>query len=156
MRRFRDSARAATCALFVIQVHPAAASDTADVQATIDKWVADFNKGDMKPFLAACAPQAAVIDGFPPYAWQSCSGWMNDYAVNNRALEATGGTLAIGPPTYSEVQGDRAYFIFPATFSHAQKGKPVVYKGSWTMTLHRTPAGWRFTGSSSAWGENSL
>ena len=135
---------------------PASATDLGDVEAVIAKWVGDFNRGDQAGFRAACEPQAAIIDGFPPYARQSCAEWMDAYVVNNAALKAQGGRLAIGKAAYAEVQGDRAYIIYPATFSHTRDGKPVVYKDSWTMTLHKTPGGWKFTGSSSAWGENSL
>lgn len=47
---------------------PASASDASDVDAVIQKWVSDFNKGDTTAAIAACAPDAVVIDGFPPYA----------------------------------------------------------------------------------------
>jgi hypothetical protein len=44
----------------------------------------DFNKGDKRSFLASCASHTAVIDGFPPYAWDTCSGWIHDYeAISN-------------------------------------------------------------------------
>ena len=130
------------------------ASDASEVAATIHKWVGDFNKGDMKAFTTVCAPNAAIIDGFPPYAWTSCAGWMNDYAANNKAIQATGGTLWIGKPAYFDVQGGRAYTNYPVKFSDVQKGKPVVYKGNWAMTLQKIPGGWVFTGSGSAWTGN--
>jgi hypothetical protein len=37
--------------------------------------------------------------------------------------------------------------IYPATFSHAESGKPVVYSGTWTMTLKKTSGHLVFTGS---------
>ncbi|MGB8538135.1 MAG: hypothetical protein WCD57_17060 [Acidobacteriaceae bacterium] len=54
---------------------------------------------------------------------------MHDYEANNKLIQATPGTLAIGKPTYSEVNGGRAYFVYPVTFTDMQKGKTVVYKG---------------------------
>jgi ketosteroid isomerase-like protein len=156
MKRLRDLVIAATCALSMLAASPAAPSDESDVKAAIEKWVADFNKGDLKAVVAACAPRAAIVDGFPPYAWQTCADWMNGYEANNKALDATHGTLTIGAPIYTEVMGSHAYFIYPATFSDTQKGKPVVYKGHWTMTLQKAGSRWVFTGSASAWGVNSL
>ena len=132
------------------------ASDATDVRATMDRWVADFNKGDMKRFVAACAPRAAVVDGFPPYAWGSCGEWISAYEANNKAIGATPGTLTIGKAIYTEINGTHAYYISPATFRDTQKGKPVTYKGTWTMTLEKARGGWVFTGSASAWGVNTL
>lgn len=135
---------------------PAPPTDLEDVQATVDKWVGDFNRGDFKSVIDACGKTAAIIDGFPPYAWSSCADWIAAYDANNKAISASQGRLAIGAPTYSEISFDRAYVIYPATFTDTQKGKPVTYKGSWTMTLRKMLDGWTFTGSASAWGENSL
>src|SRR5882672_5985031 len=87
MKHVGDLFLAAACALCVLAAGPAAASDVSDVAATIQKWVADFNRGDMKSFLAACAPSVSVVDGFPPYAWPTCSDWMNAYRTNNKAIQ---------------------------------------------------------------------
>jgi ketosteroid isomerase-like protein len=133
-----------------------AATAHQQIRATIGKWIADFNRNDMKSFTAACATRAAVTDGFPPYAWQTCSDWMRDYQANNKALAASHGRLAVGRLAYSEIKGDRAYYIYAATFSDTQAGKPVVYKGSWTMTLQKIGNRWLFTGSGSAWDNNDL
>ena len=146
----------AVVALVFLGSSAASASDAEDVKATIEKWISDFNRGDIKSFVAACSPRVAVVDGFPPYAWQSCNEWMTDYESNNNALQATHGTLEIGKPIYEELNASHAYVIYPATFTDTQKGKQVVYKGTWTMTLQRTKRGWAFTGSASAWGVNSL
>ena len=141
---------------------PAPPTEIEHVQATVDKWVGDFNRGDFPAFVAACDKSAAIIDGFPPYAWTGCSDWIAAYQANNRALSATHGTLTIGKPAYSEVGFDRAYIIYPATFANTQKGadtqkgKPVTYQGSWTITLRKMLDGWTITGSGSAWGDNSL
>jgi hypothetical protein len=146
----------AVSSICIFGASPACASDAANVKATIEKWVSDFNTGNIKSFVAACAPRAAVVDGFPPYAWQTCKEWMTDYESNNKVLQATHGTLEIGMQIYEEINAGRAYVIYPATFKDTQKGKPVVYRGTWTMTLRKTRNGWAFTGSASAWGVNSL
>jgi hypothetical protein len=64
------------------------------------------------------------------------------------------GVVSIGRPLYTELTGGHAYMIYPATFTNVQKGKTVVYKGTWTMTLRKARGGWTFTGSSSNWGGN--
>jgi hypothetical protein len=92
-----------------------------------------------------------VIDGFPAYAWTTCADWMNDYHANSKAIQLTDGRLWIGKPTHVEVTADHAYMIYPATFSDAENGKPVVYRGSWTMTLQEVSGHWAVTGSGSAW-----
>ena len=135
---------------------PAPATADQEIRATIARWIADFNRNDMKSFTAACTARAAVTDGFPPYAWTTCSDWMRDYQANNKVLAASHGRLAVGRLAYSEIRGDKAYYIYAATFSDKQAGKPVVYKGRWTMTLHKVGGRWLFTGSGSAWDNNDL
>jgi ketosteroid isomerase-like protein len=151
VRGARDLALAAACALCALVTGTAAASDASDVAAVVSKWVDDFNKGDMRSFIAACAPAVSVIDGFPPYSWLNCADYMNDYRTNSKAIDLTDGRLWIGKPDYTDVTADHAYVIYPATFSDKEKGKPVVYKGAWTMTLQKRSGRWVFTGSSSAW-----
>lgn len=147
---------AVTCMLFTVGAIAQSDARAADVKAKVDKWIADFNKGDFESFISACASQTAIVDGFPPYAWQTCAGWISDYQSNNAALQATHGRLEIGEPIYEEFNGNHAYLIYPATFSDTQQGKPIVYKGTWTITLETKGDGWVFTGSASAWGVNSL
>ena len=147
---------AVACTLFSVAANASPDMASAGVKAMIGKWVDDFNTGDFESFIAACASRAAIVDGFPPYAWQTCADWIGDYQSNNEALQATHGTLEIGEPIYEEFNGNQAYLIYPATFSDEQKGTPVVYKGTWTITLEKTVNGWLITGSASAWGVNSL
>jgi hypothetical protein len=96
---------------------PAAASDLADVTVMITKWLADVNKGDIQAFTAVCAPHTAVIDGFPPYAWNSCADWMAAFAANNAAIHAAPGRLAFGKSVYTEIANGHAYLVYPATFT---------------------------------------
>ena len=74
--------------VFAVASGTALAADESEVQSLVEKWVADLNKGDLKSSVAPCAPHAAVVDAFPPYAWQTCSDWMNDYVKNNQATHA--------------------------------------------------------------------
>lgn len=126
------------------------------IERTIREYVADINHGDMKAIVAACARRASVVDGFPPYAWQTCRSWWKSYIPNDRSLGATLGTLSIGRLVYGEVAHHHAYFIYPATFTDTQRGNSVVYKGIGTLTLKLTRCRRLFTGSAWAWGANTL
>jgi hypothetical protein len=154
VRSCRNLILAGACALTVLWASPGYASNASDVQTMVKKLVSDINKGDAKAVAAACAPRAAIVDGFPPYAWQTCLDWMNGYAANNKAIHATLGTLSIGKPTYTEVRGDHAYSVYPVTFTDTQNGKSFFYKGNMAVTLQKIASGWVFTGIASAWGTN--
>ena len=133
---------------------PARASEASDLDAKVHRWAADMNAGNMKAFYEACAPRVAIVDGFPPYAWHTCQDWMRDYEANNRRIKAARGTLSIGSPLWTDVQGDRAVLNYSATFTDVQDGKTVTYKGMWAVSLVRTTRGWLITGSGSAWGSD--
>jgi hypothetical protein len=153
-RHVRVLLLAGMCALSILWASPGFASNASDLQAMVGKLVSDINKGDFKAVAGACAPHAAIVDGFPPYAWQTCADWMKGYEANNKSIQATLGTLSIGKPTYTEVRGDYAYSVYPVTFSDTQNGKLTSYKGSMAVTLQKMPSGWFFTGIASAWGTN--
>lgn len=132
------------------------APDLAQVKATITRWIASLNKDDLRAVAAACAAHAAIVDGFPPYAWRTRAGWMHGYEANNKAIRGTPGILSLGRLIHAERHGNDAYVIYASTFTDEQDGKPVVYKGTMTMTPRKTGHGWVFTGAASAWGVNSL
>lgn len=121
------------------------------MNSIVKKLVTDINKGDFGAVAAACAPHASIVDGFPPYAWQTCADWMKAYQSNNEAIHAALGTLSVGKAVYTDVEQRNAYVIYPVTFTDAPKGKKVIYKGSMTVTLEKTQSGWVFTGIASAW-----
>jgi ketosteroid isomerase-like protein len=141
-------------ALLALGSTPARASNESEAQAVVTAWVGDFNRGDLKSFVARCVPRAAVLDGFPPYAWTGCADWMSAYASNSKAIRLTDGKLSIGRAVSAFSEGDRAYLVYPATFSDKEDGKPVVYNGTWTITLQKVAKGWAVTGSGSNWGGN--
>jgi hypothetical protein len=121
--------------------HGGTCTDEPNAKATVEKWIADFNQGNSRALLAACASRTSFVDGFPPYAWRTCSDWLNAFESNNKAIPATHGSLSIGKPICAEVMGDHAYFVYPATITDTQKGKPFVYRGVGTITLHKTRRG---------------
>jgi ketosteroid isomerase-like protein len=133
---------------------PAAAQTPAspknDVLAVVRQFVNDFNKGDGKSAVAACADQAAIIDEFPPYAWHgagACAKWMSDYDADARQNGITDGIVTLGAPSHVDVTGDRAYVVIPSDYAFKRKGTPVKETGSmFTFALQKGAAGWRIVG----------
>ena len=145
----------ALCAIFApFGASAAIATQESAAEAVVTAWVAEFNRGDLKAFASRCTPRAAVLDGFPPYAWTGCADWMSAYATNSRAIKLTDGHLSIGAPVSAFAEGNSAYLVYPATFSDKEGGKPVIYTGTWTITLQKTRDRWTITGSGSNWGGN--
>ena len=147
----RDLILAVACGAAILPAGPARASTMPDVSPVVKKLVSNINKGDFNAVAAACAPRASIVDGFPPYAWQTCVAWMKAYQTNNAAIHASLGILSIGKPLYTDARANTAYVIYPVTFTDVQSGKKVTYKGTMTVTLEKTQNGWVFTGVASAW-----
>jgi ketosteroid isomerase-like protein len=125
------------------------ASEKTDVMAVVHQWVDGFDKGDMKSALAACADQALILDDIPPHVWQgagACGAWKDAYDAWAKSNDYTGGSTALGKVHHIDISGEYAYVVASATFSVVEKGKPDSEKAIWTVTLKKTPAGWRITG----------
>ena len=126
------------------------ADPKADVLATINQFVNSFNKGDMKTAVATCASPAAVIDEFPPHAWQganACGDWAKDFASNAKAGGITEPVVKIVKVNSNTVTGDRAYAVTTSSYDWKEKGKPMKESASkFTFALQKTAAGWRITG----------
>ena len=147
----RDLILAAGCGAAILSASPGLTSGMPDFNPTVKKLVTDINKGNFNAVAAACAPRASIVDGFPPYAWQTCADWMKGYQINNEAIHATLGTLSIGKLLWSDARAESAYLIYPVRFTDVQDGKKFIYQGTMTVTLEKTQRGWVFTGIASAW-----
>jgi hypothetical protein len=121
-----------------------AASEKTDVMAAVNQFIDGFNKGDVKTALAACAPQASIIDEFPPYAWQgptACSDWANDFDANSKKDKITEPVVTVGKARHVDITGERAYVVVPANYSFKQDGKPMAETGStFTVALQKVAA----------------
>jgi ketosteroid isomerase-like protein len=137
-------------ALAVLAALPAAATEKADVMATVRKFVENFNKGDVKAAAAACADQASIIDEFPPHEWHgagACAKWMDDYDADAKKNGITDGSVTLGTPLHVDITADRAYVVVPANYKFKQNGKLTQETGSLlTIALQKTAAGWQITG----------
>jgi hypothetical protein len=128
---------------------PAFASDKTDALASIHMFIDNMNKGDMKTAGAAYAPQASILDEFPPHAWQGATtfaDWgkdFNDYAQKNGVTDPI---VTLGKVRHADITGDRAYVVIEATYSYKQHGKPVSEPGCFmTYALQKLATGWRIT-----------
>jgi ketosteroid isomerase-like protein len=126
------------------------AAGTADVTAVVRQFVDGFNKGDAKALASTCADQVAIIDEFPPHAWQgtgACGKWSSDYEADAKKNGISDGVVTLGKPTHVDVSGDRAYVVWPADYVYKMKGKLAGETGSiLTVALHKDSTSWRITG----------
>jgi len=141
---------AVALAAALLPISPAKASEKTDVIATVKRYAGTFNQGDKHAMIAACAPQASIIDEFPPYAWQgtsACANWWNDNEAFGKKNGITDQKLALREPEHIDITGDRAYVVVPTTYTYKLHEKPVTEAGAiWTFTLEKVSAGWRITG----------
>ena len=143
----------AVFAVAFITAAPVVASDKTDVMATVKQFVVDFNKGDAKSAVAACADQTSIIDEFPPFEWHgagACKKWMDglrDGCRRQGKRHHRWCRSRSARPRHVDVAGDRAYVVIPSNYAFKQKGKPVKETGSmFTFALQKGAAGWRITG----------
>ncbi len=136
--------------LVVAAQAPVATAAQRQILATIQQFVNGVNTNDARMAAAACAPQASIIDEFPPHEWHgasACADWFHDLTAANKAEGISGGIAALGPPIRLAVTGTVAYAVFPSTYSYKQHGKPVTEAGATlTLALKRIGGNWRITG----------
>ncbi|MBV9330968.1 MAG: nuclear transport factor 2 family protein [Alphaproteobacteria bacterium] len=128
---------------------PATASDATDVDAVMQA----YNKA-LSPTY--CAAQSSVIDDFGQHYWpgpNGCADWAKALAADSKAKGITDGVVTPGKPLRVQVDGDRAYAVYAATYNYKQKGKAVQEKGTWSAVFQKQPAGWRIIAW--AWGQLS-
>jgi ketosteroid isomerase-like protein len=120
------------------------------VLAAVNQFADGFNKGDTKMLLSACADQTSILDEFPPHEWHgtgACAKWVSDFDADAKKNGITDGVVTLSNPLHVDVTADRAYVVIPANYTFKQKGKAISEVGSIiTLTLHKSPTGWRITG----------
>jgi ketosteroid isomerase-like protein len=137
------------CAITVLGVGAAGASEKSDVMAIVHQMVDGFNKGDLTLSAAACADQAVILDDTPPHVWQgsgACAAWLDAYQAWAKNGDVTGVSEAIVKVRHIDVSGDFAYVVQSVGLSWIEKGKPMSEKAVETVTLQKATVGWRITG----------
>ncbi|MBV8172387.1 MAG: hypothetical protein JO219_10710 [Candidatus Eremiobacteraeota bacterium] len=149
MRRIRHSNYVLMGLLAFASVAPAAAAatGTAGELAPVYQFVEGVNHDDAAAEAAACAAPVVVVDDFAPHLWQgatACADWAGAFSVFARQSKITDNHITLGAPLHDDVTGDRAYVVFPATYTYKLGGKPTTENGAvWTLVLKKTAAGWR-------------
>jgi ketosteroid isomerase-like protein len=129
---------------------PVAGAENANVMTPIRQFVDGFNREDAKAIAAACAPEASIIDDFPPHAWlglNACAKWFSAFEAYAQRTGITGSIVTLGRPWQVSVTGDRAYVVVPATYAYKEQGKAKIETGSvFTLALQKTATGWLIAG----------
>jgi ketosteroid isomerase-like protein len=125
---------------------PSFASDKTDAVAPVHQFVDSMNKNDMKAAAAAYAPDASIIDEFPPHFWHGANAfgdWGKDFGTDAQTNGVTDPVLKLGKAKRIDVTGDHAYAIFAAVYSFKQHGKPKHETADMTFALEKLADGWR-------------
>jgi ketosteroid isomerase-like protein len=125
------------------------ASDKSDAVAAVHLFIDNMNKDDMKTAATAYAPQASILDEFPPHAWQGATAladWGRDFGDFAKKNGITDPVVTLGKVRHVDITGDRAYVVVEATYSYKQHGKTIREPGCFmTYALQKLAPGWRIT-----------
>jgi ketosteroid isomerase-like protein len=125
---------------------PTFASDKTDAVVPVRQFVDDMNKNDMKGAAAAYAPDASIIDEFPPHFWHGANAfgdWGQDFGADAQKKGVTDPVLTLGKARRIDVTGDHAYAIYSATYTFKQRGKRMREAADITFALQKLADGWR-------------
>src|SRR6186713_1605024 len=119
---------ATTVALLITMLGagPAAATEQDNVMKVVRQWVDGLNKGDTRTAIAACAPETAIVDEFPPHEWHgegTCAKWVALLQAYNKKIGLTEPIVTLKPTRRVDVNGDSAYVVVPADFTFKENGK---------------------------------
>jgi len=129
-----------SCAVGILTIAPALASDKTDVMAVVHKWGTDPSN---------CADGAAVVDSVPPYEWHgpgACSKWRNDLDAFAKQNGITDPHAVVGKARHIEVTADHAYVVAPVTYFYKLGGKDMQEQATGTFALQKSTSGWQITG----------
>jgi len=140
---------AAIAAATFFSASPAFVSDKTDVMAPIHQFIDSFDKGDFQSAGAVYAPDASILDDFPPHYWHGVTAftdWNHDLQASLQQGGATDLVVTLGKPRHIDVTGDRAYVVAPSSLAFKVHGKKTGEKGStMTFALQKLADGWRIT-----------
>ena len=136
--------------VFALAISPRStlASEKTDVVAAVHRYFDNLGKDTLETALAMCDSHVSILDEFPPHEWHgatACADWWKALNAYDEKNGITDGNATLGTPWTVDVNGDRAYFVAPMTYTYKQRGKPVKESAAFTVALKRTQAGWRIT-----------
>jgi ketosteroid isomerase-like protein len=121
------------------------------LMAPITKFMDTFNKGDMAGAASTHVADAGsfIADEVPPFMWtgpKAFEAWSAALDADAKAKGMTEPAVKIGTATRSEVSGDHAYVIVPATFTYKAKGVAMHEAAQMTFVLQKGATGWLIHG----------
>lgn len=135
--------------LLAVAVPTSFASDKADVTDAVKRYLDNLEPNKIQTALEMCDSEVSILDEFSPHEWHgptACADWWKAESAHNQASGITDEDAPLGTPETVDVNGDRAYFVAPMTYTYKQHGKAVKESATFTVSLRRTSAGWRITG----------
>ncbi len=133
---------------FALWAVPAAASDTSDALAVVQKFLAASNKDDRRTYTSYCADDAVIVDHVPPYIFRGPKACDDDWAAADLWMSQHGyafGEFQLSKP-YVETIGDRVYAAYPLKVTMTRKGETELETGVWTFVLQRRSQRWVIEG----------
>ena len=120
--------------------------NSADPVSVVQQYMAAFNKADVKAMAAMCADPMSILDGMAPHVWHgpsACQDWYRDVLAEGEHAGAKDYSVTLEKPWHSNVTGDAAYVVIPATMKFKVHGKQVTQSGAvFTVALRKLSAGW--------------
>ena len=123
-----------------------AAAPTGSPDAVVKKFIDDFNKGDIKGAQSTQVNDVAIIDEFPPHAWNGAGSWdkwLADLQKDAKAKEQSDQKLVLGKTIRSQTDGDTAYVVMAASFDYKEKGKQMKEPGHMAFALRKDGDSWK-------------
>jgi ketosteroid isomerase-like protein len=115
------------------------------IAAPIKTFMDAFNKGDMAGAAATHAPDVVIVDEVPPFFWRgpkAFAEWGAALDADAKKIGMTEPKVTIGAASRTEVSGDQAYVIVPATFTFKLKGAPMSEAAQMTVIVKKGASGW--------------
>jgi hypothetical protein len=135
--------------LLAVAVPTSFASDKTDVTDAVKRYLDNLDPNKIQTALDMCDSEVSILDEFSPHEWHgpsACADWWKAEQAYNEKSGITDGDAPLGTTQTVDVNGDRAYFVAPMTYTFKQHGKPVKETATFAVSLRRTSGGWRITG----------
>ena len=149
MKRLIIAAGALALCIGPLVVGMARAAAPDDITATLNQFVAAFDKGDIKAAEATHdGANLTITDEVAPYVWKgphAFGDWVHDLMASDARAGIAGEAVAISAPSRIEISGDDAYAVVPVVYSFKDHGAPMHEPAQMTLALHKGAAGWKIT-----------
>lgn len=120
---------------------------------TIATFIDAANKGNTKGMETAFAPQATIVDDFPPHRWtgsKAIDAWAADFEKMMKTQGVTDPVMVVSAAKHLVVSGKHAFAPVPGVYTYKIKGKTMNETGVLVFALDRLPDGWKIV--SMSWG----